>query len=133
MINRYTYIEKMSKTYSAVAVGVHEFSQWRVFFNFELDDRVVLSHDFQVDVFGFSSFYFLKTHRNIVKISRITENCTEITLETSLYSMTLPTYKTKFHGTHLLVFGHSLCVEVKRCKSTNSYVVRDGFDVVYHN
>lgn len=50
-----------ANTYSTITIGVHQFSEWSVLLDFELDDGIVLSKNFEVNMFRFSSFCILKS------------------------------------------------------------------------
>lgn len=47
--------EPPTNTYSSFTIGGHKLPERCVSFDFELDDGIVLSENFQVDVFGFAT------------------------------------------------------------------------------
>lgn len=69
----------MNVTYRSVTIGIHQFAQRRVFFDFELDDSIILTQDLQVNVLGFSlkkekqiccyTYIYVKTHSHIYVFS----------------------------------------------------------------
>lgn len=44
----------MNATYSSITIGIHQFAQWSVFLDFELNDSIILAQDLQIYVLGFS-------------------------------------------------------------------------------
>lgn len=75
-LKTFSSFKKLKKTYSSVAVSVHQLAEWSVTFDLELHDSVVLSQDLQVDVLRLASLFVLQRERIIQREKHLERDIT---------------------------------------------------------